>query len=531
MRIFKHCLLSGVLLLASSQALGAERVGDWYVNIPASVLKAMSTSEKNCAERAMRQFNSNSYKAAAQEWMRFQTEFMTTASEETSAWASFFYALSLDKAKDRYKAIEMYSETMELYPDSLASALSHFFRAMAYRNNGNVDKSNEDLKAVVENELSNTHPVAYQAYNTLAWDALYNSRFEEALNYWRSLKNLPRNGNARIWQNAIGHISEFAGVVDPAGECSAIVSNEKLPLEERRKRLRDWRSKIWNSINQPSPVVKAYFQNKYKTSDFTSLKKKYLKDVSVAFSTAAKPVYEKCEGGKWELQMYNFDTVNALAPKNIRKVIDQMVSDISREKNEAVRSSMAASLVHKLVSVSMYKDAKFVIDLVPDPIRRAWLGVDIGWKTNDGKYISENLSVIESSPDEEQVRKAKLNRALCCKRLLKDYDTAIKIWNEYPDPPATLWHIAECHRMAGRKPQAQGVLDEICGVFPTDAVSAMLRKGDWYAADGNKKAAIACYRKILSHADWKKTASSSQAHQRLEHYGIATGGAVLNEVH
>jgi hypothetical protein len=85
MRIFKHCLLSGVLLLVSSQLLGAERVGDWYVNIPASVLKAMSTSEKNCAERAMRQFNSNSYKAAAQEWMRFQTEFMTTASEETSA--------------------------------------------------------------------------------------------------------------------------------------------------------------------------------------------------------------------------------------------------------------------------------------------------------------------------------------------------------------------------------------------------------------------------------------------------------------
>jgi cytochrome c-type biogenesis protein CcmH/NrfG len=92
----------------------------------------------------------------------------------------------------------MYSETMELYPDSLASALSHFFRAMAYRNNGNVDKSNEDLKAVVENELSNAHPVAYQAYNTLAWDALYNSRFEEALNYWRSLKNLPRNDDMTV---------------------------------------------------------------------------------------------------------------------------------------------------------------------------------------------------------------------------------------------------------------------------------------------------------------------------------------------
>ena len=75
------------------------------------------------------------------------------------------------------------------------------------------------------------------------------------------------------------------------------------------------------------------------------------------------------------------------------------------------------------------------------------------------------------------------------------------------------------------------MLDEICGVFPSDAAAAMLRKGDWYAADGDRKNAIACFRKVLSHADGKKTGSASQAHQRLERYGIATGGAVLNDVH
>ena len=531
MKVISQILfLSGTVLLSCS-SFGSERVGDWYVNIPSSVLKAMSESEKTCVERAMRQFNSNSYKASAQEWKRFQTEFMTTASEECSAWASFFYALSLDKAKDIYQALEMYSETMELYPDSLAAGLSHFFRGMAYRKNGNIDKSNDDLKAVVESELCSTHPVAYKAYDILAWDALNNSRFEEALGYWRTLKNLPRGGNRSVWQEAIGHISEFSGVVDPAGECMAIASNEKLKLEDRRKQLREWRQKMWNSVTQPSPVVRAYFKNKYKTSDYGNLKKKYLKNLSVAFSTAAKPVYEKCEGGPWELQMYNFDTVKALAPKNISKVVDQMVSAIGKEKNEAVRSSMASSLIYKLNSASMFKEAKIVLDLVPDPIRRAWLGVEIGWKTNDGKYIIGHLDVIEKSPDEDTVRKAKMNRAQCCRYLLKDYDTAIKIWNEYPNPPTTLWHIAECHRLAGRKPQAQGVLDEICGVFPSAAPSAMLRKGDWYAEDGNKKAAIACYRRILSHADWKKSGESSQAHQRLERYGIATGGAVLNEIH
>jgi hypothetical protein len=59
----------------------------------------------------------------------------------------------------------------------------------------------------------------------------------------------------------------------------------------------------------------------------------------------------------------------------------------------------------------------------------------------------------------------------------------------------------------------------------------MLRKGDWYRDDGDVKRAIGCYRRILAHAEWKKTAAASQAHQRLEVYGIGTGGAVLNEVH
>ena len=74
-------------------------------------------------------------------------------------------------------------------------------------------------------------------------------------------------------------------------------------------------------------------------------------------------------------------------------------------------------------------------------------------------------------------------------------------------------------------------MDEICGVFPNDAAQAMLTKGDWFRDAGDKKNAIGCYRRILSHAEWKKSSSASQAHQRLEAFGIATGGAVVNDVH
>ena len=111
-------------VFACAAAMAAERIGDWYVNVPAEVLKKMSMSERTCAERALKQLDGGSARAAANEWKRFNTEFITTAPEEALAWASFFQAYSLNKAKDSFKAIELYSETIELYPDSKASCAS-----------------------------------------------------------------------------------------------------------------------------------------------------------------------------------------------------------------------------------------------------------------------------------------------------------------------------------------------------------------------------------------------------------------------
>ena len=141
------------------------------------------------------------------------------------------------------------------------------------------------------------------------------------------------------------------------------------------------------------------------------------------------------------------------------------------------------------------------------------------------------MEIVEKSPDLAEVEKAKRSHARCCHEILRDYDAAIKLYESAPEPPRTLWYVAQCHRAAGRLQKAQMQLDEICGIFPDEAALAMLTKGDWYRDAGEKKQAIGCYRRILAHAEWKKSQAASQAHQRLEAFGIATGGAVVNEVH
>ena len=89
------------------------------------------------------------------------------------------------------------------------------------------------------------------------------------------------------------------------------------------------------------------------------------------------------------------------------------------------------------------------------------------------------------------------------------------------------WMIAACGLLIGTS-ALQGCKDD----------DVLTGQPDWLGnsiyerleEDGNVKQAIAIYRRLLSQPEWKKTAESSWAHQALERHGVATGGAVVNEV-
>jgi hypothetical protein len=68
-------------------------------------------------------------------------------------------------------------------------------------------------------------------------------------------------------------------------------------------------------------------------------------------------------------------------------------------------------------------------------------------------------------------------------------------------------------------------------IFPDYGARSAYQMALYREADGEKEAAINLYKRLLRQKEWKKSPESSQAHQKLERYGIATGGAVINEVH
>jgi tetratricopeptide (TPR) repeat protein len=118
-------------------------------------------------------------------------------------------------------------------------------------------------------------------------------------------------------------------------------------------------------------------------------------------------------------------------------------------------------------------------------------------------------------------------RAQAYKLQLKDFKKAIALFYEISDPPRTLWEIQDCYLRWDRLNDACNTLKEIESMFPTQAARAAWTRTSYYHRQKIRPKTIAEARRILK--IYPKTRESSQAHQLLERYGIATGGGVLED--
>lgn len=468
---------SGALLALASSA-DIERLGSWPVRLPANVLQRLPMAQRTCAENAERQTERGSYRAAAAEWARFDTEFVSAAGETALAWAMTMRARCLQRAKDVNKALELYSDEIELYPEEPATACALFWRASAEAGNGHVEKAAADLAEVTGNDAFARTPVRYAAADLEAQQLVRGGKFAEAKALWQQVKDAPRDVNAGSWDAVKETLARLARLEKPA---QAIADGTRAYQD------------ILNRINWNDEVTMGYF---------------------AANRRGAKDARAAADAWKREA-----------ADLFVKKLTDA----IAAAKDPAERDARAAEAVNALADMRRIDEAKKILPEIADPVRRAFAGAHVGWVAGDGKFVAFSLEDAEKSSDPETAARAKREHASACQRLLRDWETAIRLYGEAPNPPETLWRTAECERAAGRPAKAQAILDEICGVFPEQAADAMLRKGDWYRDDKDRARAIGCYRRLMQHADWKKSRAASEAHQRLEAYGIATGGAVLNE--
>jgi tetratricopeptide (TPR) repeat protein len=172
------------------------------------------------------------------------------------------------------------------------------------------------------------------------------------------------------------------------------------------------------------------------------------------------------------------------------------------------------------------------VSLVEGPSSRSWLKYEIDRRKGDWKLAALDLEeCLSQTSDPESSLRVKYTLAAIYRDNTKEYDKAIKLYTDISNPPRSLWELQIAYRAAGKKKECYRVLTELMSIFPDYGARSAYQMALYREADGEKEAAINLYKRLLRQKEWKKSPESSQAHQKLERYGIATGGAVINEVH
>jgi tetratricopeptide (TPR) repeat protein len=145
-----------------------------------------------------------------------------------------------------------------------------------------------------------------------------------------------------------------------------------------------------------------------------------------------------------------------------------------------------------------------------------------------GKYAdaAAKLEELEGMGDDRNKKHAQGSRAIIYHRFTREYEKAIKLYRAISEPPATLFHIAECYSSLNKRNEAIRTLTEVQSSFSDRAAEALWTKASYYKKWGNAKYAIGSARQLLK--AYPKSQWSARAHEMLEAYGVKTGGAVVD---
>lgn len=186
-----------------------------------------------------------------------------------------------------------------------------------------------------------------------------------------------------------------------------------------------------------------------------------------------------------------------------------------------------AAMVDRLRSARQYDRAAELIVRIEAPALAMWKGIELLGDQQSYAAQAAKCEELEQLNDKDFSSRALRLRALLYKDRLAKYEDAVKLYAMINDPPGTIWNTVECYQRWGKPDSAINALTEIENFFERDAPNAALRKAEVWEHVGDKAKTVAALRAVMK--KYPKQPAASQAHQKLERYGVATGGGVIDE--
>ena len=471
------------------------------------------------------------YRGAAAEWKKVQLQNEMTASPALSAYLLFMQGLSLQGARDRNAAIKAYTELLDYFLDErwiATAALYHI--GLAHQQNGDERQAQTTFATLVEDPEHAKHALAARALRRLgdlSWRA---KKSAEAIAYWRRVLSEHYKGVARSDYNEVRDLCTQALAVTGQWHEYEELLFEGMAEDDHKKRAdavqraADWlRNRMYHFW--PGWYYDVTFPERERNAKRQEWRKQIAEwyDTHRALFAAAERQWDHAVLGFRIWREYNGELAAKRVPA-INKLLRELKLD------DAAKAKAARDFAIVLCDNKMFDEARAMLPFLKNLVDNLWLTYEIENRADQLPAAQLALEQLVAQPDAEVSLAGKKRLAWFHKERTRQYDKAIALYIDISQPPGTLWDLQECYRRAGKKLEAYTVLAELASIFPPEAARAVWVQGQYREQDGEKEKAIACYRRLLSQPEWKKTWESSQAHQALERLGIATGGAVVNEV-
>ncbi|MHC4250680.1 MAG: tetratricopeptide repeat protein [Planctomycetota bacterium] len=543
--MMRALMVSVLLALAvGGEAWGRDHHGSWELD--GARYKRLSMFERAQYEKAYRLFDDDRYAAAASEFEKFRVQFPDSP--------AFSYVLlmsgrCLHLGKKRHQAIKMYNEVLDFFADSTRDAVPALhYMAMAHFENGSERKGLDALSELVEDPEYMKHPLAPAALRYLASHYDERDDADEAVKYWKRV--IEHYGRARprergdAWRKVVAYYmrkGDFRGL--DSWQFDGLAEDDD---KERYRRL-DIALKVGASVFRGKQD--SYYGPSAEQKAFT----KYLQ--------AAKSLYEKT-GNMWQYhcRMLEFAAGSGGDRAAMKKAFEEVVKWVNANMSETAelnrtyswlldrtcrarlfteavycadkiqgdretRNRTYSRLIDLMCDGEMYDEARQYLEkLEGGPAMKAHKEYEILGRQGDWKKAVGVLQRIVRMRDREWSPKALNSMAWVYHDRLKQYDRAIKLYQEIADPPRTLWAIQDCQYKNEDLEKALVTLNEIENMFPKDAPRAAWQKAVYHKRAYNREMAIKHARRIMKM--YPRSRESSQAHQMLEEFGVATGGAV-----
>ena len=553
---------SRVLRLASCVLVGlaaaksyAEPMREWDWHMPGEVYKELEFTDRAQVDRAVKLFEQAvdaerrgvkvtdlvpRYRNAAGEWRKVQVQGETAGdgNEALLAYAVFMQGYAKQQAHDRNEAIKLYNEVLDIYPEQKFIAVpARYMLSCVKRELGDIKQANADLEEIVEDRGADGHKIYYNVIRSLAGVRWGEGKAEEAAELWEKIVFSQKKVDSSLWSWSRNDLVLARIVTQDFANLEAVLF---AGLGPEKKKERVWaiceNAKWISEIDRYGHHgVTAYLDRKFPPEKKKAERKREVEKIRkgyIAWLDGESGVFEGHDDG-WAYAIAQLRALYGYAKTDdIMKRVKAIEAMVKNGKPDQV-DGRARTLAFELATIGQKDAARSAAAMAKNTLYRLHLQYELEnqfqeWKSA-AMYLIEYIGT-KPPPEPGALKGAKYDLAWYYRYRLGDPEKALKIYLEIDEPPKTLWALAETYRECGKKKESYTMLTELTSVFPDEAANAVLRYAQWKEADGEKEKAIGLYRQLLKNPKWKQTGASSQAHQALERHGIATGGAMTNEV-